>query len=49
LGVEIENLVFRGGGMKGIAYCGALDVITDLGMLNNVKRFSSLFFYSKFP
>lgn len=39
LHVDVENLVFRGGGMKGIAYCGALDVITSLGMLDNTKRY----------
>ena len=35
----IENLVFRGGGVKGIAYCGALKVLSDLNLLNNVKRY----------
>lgn len=40
LNEDVENLVFRGGGMKGIAYCGALDVLTSIGMLKNVKRFA---------
>jgi NTE family protein len=40
LDTDIENLIFRGGGMKGIAYCGALDVISNLGMLGHVKRFA---------
>jgi hypothetical protein len=35
---DIENLVFRGGGVKGIAYCGALKVLNDLHLLDNVKR-----------
>lgn len=34
----IENLVFRGGGVKGIAYCGALKVLTDVHLLDHVKR-----------
>lgn len=34
----IENLVFRGGGVKGIAYCGALRVLSEFALLNNVKR-----------
>lgn len=38
LNERVENLVFRGGGMKGIAYCGALDVIASIGMLDHVKR-----------
>lgn len=36
----IENLVFRGGGVKGIAYCGALRVLSEQGMLDNVKRYA---------
>jgi len=36
----IENLVFRGGGVKGIAYCGALRVLSDLNLLDNVKRYA---------
>ena len=38
----IENLVFRGGGVKGIAYCGALKVLSDLALLDNVKRYFHL-------
>lgn len=37
---EIENLVFRGGGVKGIAYCGALRVMADAGLLHNIKRYA---------
>ncbi|CAI9728168.1 XP_036362369.1uncharacterized protein LOC115216174 [Octopus vulgaris] len=33
-----ENLVFEGGGNKGIAYCGCLHVLEELGVLNNIKR-----------
>ncbi|CAI9728166.1 XP_029641795.1uncharacterized protein LOC115216501 [Octopus vulgaris] len=33
-----ENLVFEGGGNKGIAYCGSLMVLEELGVLNNTKR-----------
>eukprot|EP00026_Physarum_polycephalum_P004130 Phypoly_transcript_04147.p1 GENE.Phypoly_transcript_04147~~Phypoly_transcript_04147.p1 ORF type:complete len:475 (+),score=48.18 Phypoly_transcript_04147:674-2098(+) len=36
----IENLVFRGGGVKGIAYCGALKVLSDAHLLDNVKRYA---------
>ena len=44
-GPQIENLVFRGGGVKGIAYCGALRVLTDLNLLTNVKRYPFIFYY----
>lgn len=37
----MENLVFKGGGMKGIAYCGALDVLTSIGMMDNIKRYQN--------
>jgi len=32
------NLVFEGGGVKGIAYAGALQVLSDQGILSNIKR-----------
>src|SRR5688572_16565026 len=32
------NLVFEGGGVKGIAYAGALQVLSDRGILSNVKN-----------
>ena len=35
-----ENLVFEGGGVKGIAYCGALKVLNEVGILKNIKRFA---------
>lgn len=33
-----ENLVFEGGGVKGLAFCGALKVIEQKGVMTNVKR-----------
>jgi NTE family protein len=33
-----KNLVFRGGGMKGSAYTGALEVLEDQGILEQIKR-----------
>lgn len=35
-----ENLVFEGGGNKGVAYVGALMVLNKLGILTKVKRLS---------
>eukprot|EP01111_Echinosteliopsis_oligospora_P007661 TRINITY_DN22918_c0_g1_i1.p1 TRINITY_DN22918_c0_g1~~TRINITY_DN22918_c0_g1_i1.p1 ORF type:complete len:211 (-),score=53.93 TRINITY_DN22918_c0_g1_i1:735-1367(-) len=37
---DLENLVFRGGGIKGLAYCGALDVLHSLGALHNIQRYA---------
>ncbi len=34
----IKNLVFEGGGIKGIAYGGALQEMEKIGLLNNVRR-----------
>jgi NTE family protein len=33
-----ENLVFEGGGVRGIAYCGALSVLEEKGIIKNLKR-----------
>lgn len=33
-----RNLIFEGGGVKGIAYCGALDVLDERGILSNIRR-----------
>ncbi len=33
-----KNLVFRGGGMKGTAYTGALEVLEENGLLRQIKR-----------
>jgi NTE family protein len=35
---EYENLVFQGGGVKGIAYLGVLDVLNQVGISHNIKR-----------
>ena len=35
---HFRNLVFEGGGVKGIAYLGALDVLNDKGVLANIQR-----------
>jgi len=34
----LENLVFQGGGVKGIAYAGALQSLKNHNLLNDVKR-----------
>jgi NTE family protein len=33
-----KNLVFRGGGMKGTAYTGALEVMNEKGLLKQIQR-----------
>ncbi|XP_074660445.1 uncharacterized protein LOC141912914 isoform X2 [Tubulanus polymorphus] len=38
--LDVENLVFEGGGAKGIAYGGVILALSDLGILQNVKRFA---------
>lgn len=35
---HFKNLVFEGGGVKGIAYVGALEVLDNEGILKNIKR-----------
>jgi NTE family protein len=35
---NIENLVFKGGGVLGIAYAGAIEVLEDKGIVQNIKR-----------
>ncbi len=35
---HFKNLVFEGGGVKGIAYVGALEVLDREGILKDVKR-----------
>lgn len=37
---NFKNLVFEGGGVKGIAYGGALTELDRLGLLNGIKRVS---------
>ena len=34
----MENLIFEGGGVKGIAYVGALQILAEKGILGNIKR-----------
>lgn len=35
---HFKNLIFEGGGVKGIAYVGALSVLEQKGILQNIKR-----------
>ena len=35
---HFRNLVFEGGGVKGIAYVGALEVLDKEGILKDIKR-----------
>ena len=35
---HFKNLVFEGGGVKGIAYVGALEVLDREGILGNIER-----------
>lgn len=39
---NIKNLVFEGGGVKGIAYGGALYELDKLNILNNIKRVTGI-------
>lgn len=36
--MSIENLVFQGGGVKGSAYAGAVEVLDERGLLGSVRR-----------
>lgn len=36
--MKIENLVFEGGGVKGIAYVGALQALREKGILKGIKK-----------
>ena len=35
---HFRNLVFEGGGVRGIAYVGALEVLDKEGILKDIKR-----------
>jgi len=35
---HFKNLVFEGGGVKGIAYVGAMQVLEEKGILSNIRR-----------
>jgi NTE family protein len=36
--MQIENLVFEGGGVKGIAYADIPNILQEYGILNNIKK-----------
>ncbi|XP_063399847.1 uncharacterized protein LOC134684480 isoform X2 [Mytilus trossulus] len=35
-----ENIVFEGGGLKGVAFCGSIQVLEELGIYSKIKRFA---------
>ena len=35
---EIKNLVFEGGGVKGVGYIGAIDVLSEMNILSGIER-----------
>jgi len=35
---HFKNLVFEGGGVKGISYVGAMEILNDKGILQNIER-----------
>lgn len=35
---QFKNLVFEGGGVKGVAYVGALEVLSEKGILSQIER-----------
>jgi predicted acylesterase/phospholipase RssA len=39
--IVIENICFSGGGIKSMSYVGALQVLQDFNLLNNVKRIAA--------
>lgn len=38
MGYHFRNLIFEGGGVKGIAYIGALEVLNQKGILKDIRR-----------
>ena len=38
MAVQFRNLIFEGGGVKGIAYAGAMQILNQRGILKNIKR-----------
>lgn len=38
--MKIENLVFRGGGVLGMSYAGAIEVLEKEGILSGIKRYA---------
>lgn len=37
--IKYENLIFEGGGIKGLSYCGCIRVLEKLNYLENIKRY----------
>lgn len=35
---QFRSLIFEGGGVKGIAYIGAMQVLTQRGLLDGIQR-----------
>lgn len=35
---KIKNLVFEGGGVKGVAYIGAINVLSEKGILQGIEQ-----------
>ena len=35
---NFKNLIFEGGGVKGIAYVGALEVLSEKGVVDQISR-----------
>ena len=38
--LDIENLVLEGGGVRGIAFSGAVDYLEEQNLLPKIKRFA---------
>ncbi|XP_067648947.1 uncharacterized protein [Haliotis asinina] len=38
--LPFENLAFEGGGIKGLAHCGAVQYLEEIGVMSNIKRVS---------
>jgi NTE family protein len=38
--INYEYIIFEGGGVKGLAYCGALQILEDKGILQNIKGYA---------
>ena len=35
---QFRNLIFEGGGVKGVAYIGAMQILENRGMLQDIPR-----------
>ena len=40
INTHITNIVFEGGGIKGLAYCGAIIRLNELGLINNLNKYA---------